>query len=172
MNSCECMTKKGEKCKNKTVEGSTMCHVHLKNPFSKKVVSRFSTLMHAISEDISKRLPFFKIECDESVCYYCKEKLTLYTRTRDHIVNLVEKSWFNKLTNLTNATVPCCRGCNQKKGKKHIEHPFPITDEYVFEKEEELKQLVNQLKDTIYKIHDVISTSKITRREIEKNNFN
>lgn len=158
---CECMTKKGLRCTKSAKNDSKRCHLHVSESLSRKFKDRFSTLIHAISEDISKRIPRFHIECDEEVCYYCKEKLSKYTRTRDHIVNLVENSWFNKLTNLTNATVPCCRGCNQKKGKKKVDIPFQITEEYVFEKEEELRALVTQLRDIMNKIQNLIHSSPI-----------
>lgn len=158
---CECLTKKGTRCTKNAKGDSKRCHVHASESLSKKFKARFSTLVHAISEDISKRIPKFHIECDEEVCYYCKENLSKYTRTRDHIVNLVENSWFNRLTNLTNATVPCCRGCNQKKGKKKVDVPFQVTEEYVFEKEEELRELVTQLKDIMNKIQTLIHSSPI-----------
>lgn len=160
---CECKTLKGTQCKKTAKKGETKCHLHLKTPStqSRKFLSRFSTLIHALSEDISKRIPIFHIECDENKCYYCKETLDKYTRTRDHIVNLVENSWFNNLTNLTNATVPCCRGCNQKFGKKSKNLPFQITTEYKFEREDELRALVIQLKDVMQKIQEIITSSRI-----------
>lgn len=164
---CECITKNGTPCKIKPKGENTRCNIHLKEPApSRKFVSRFSTLMHAMSEDISKRIPKFHIECDETVCYYCKEKLNEHTRTRDHVINLVEKSWFNKLTNLTNATVPCCRGCNQKKGKKKVDVPLEVTEEYFFEREEELRELVKQLKTILHKIQEIILTSPMSVRKI------
>jgi 5-methylcytosine-specific restriction endonuclease McrA len=167
---CECIKKDGTKCTKKPKDGFTKCHVHIKGPApSRKFISRFSTLMHAVSEDISKRLPKFEIDCDQTVCYYCKKKLEKYTRTKDHIVSLVENSWFNKLTNLTNATVPCCRGCNQRKGNKKIDLPFEITEEYVFEREEELRDLVNQLKEIMRKIQEIILTSPIKILHQRKN---
>lgn len=166
---CDCLTKKGTPCKIKPKGGGTKCHVHLREPKpSRKFLNRFSTLMHAMSEDISNRLPSKNIECDQNVCYYCKEKLTKDTRTRDHIVNLVENSWFNKLTNLTNATVPCCRGCNQSlaNSKEKKNFPFEVTEEYTFEREEELRDLVKQLKDILHKIQELILNSPITSRKI------
>lgn len=165
---CECLTKKGTPCKIKPNGENKRCHVHLREPAPpRKFLSRFSTLMHGMCEDISNRLPTsHTMKCDESVCYYCKEKLTEHTRTKDHMVNLVENSWFNKLTNLTNATVPCCRSCNQKKGKKKVVVPLEVTEEYVFEREDELRELVKQLKDIMYKIQALILTSPITVRKI------
>ena len=165
---CECLTKKVTPCKIKPKDGGKRCHVHLREPKpSRKFLSRFSTLMHGMCEDISNRLPTRHVlHCDESVCYYCKEKLNEHTRTKDHMVNLVENSWFNKLTNLTNVTVPCCRSCNQEKGKKKVVVPLEVTEEYVFEREDELRELVKQLKDIMCKIQELILTSPITVRKI------
>lgn len=159
---CECLKPNGEQCTKKAKVGETKCHIHLrpKKP-TRKFVSRISTLMHALAYDISSRISKFNIECDETVCYYCREQLTKDTRTKDHIVNLVENSWFNKLTNLTNATVPCCRGCNSRFGKKNKELPFQVTEYYIFEREEELRELVKQLKEIMYRIQEIITTSPI-----------
>lgn len=86
---------------------------------------RLGTVIHDFGDRIAKRVPYSLPSLNGNTCSYCGVELTAkYTKTKDHVTNLVENKRIKQLSNVSNFTVPCCRTCNSKKGKKNVGYMF------------------------------------------------
>lgn len=84
------------------------------------MANRVGTVLHDLGERTAKRVPYSMVSLVGDNCVYCSIELTKYTRTKDHVVSLIENKRIRQLSNVSNFTVPCCRSCNSKKGKKNV----------------------------------------------------
>ncbi len=134
------------------------------------MATRFGTLIHDLGEKLGKRAPYSKKPIEGNTCTYCGVELTKYTKTRDHPINIIENKRIRQLSNLSSFTVPCCRSCNCKKGKKDFKlfnGEILSEDEMIlFHYDQDLiNETFNEIEQSIKKADTIIKTIPIFEDE-------
>jgi hypothetical protein len=161
---CESFTAKGKTCNLNAKNGHIFCYRHVNNPLttSRKFLSRHTTLVHDLAEDVANRLPRTH-GCQNNVCTYCKVILTKDNKSVDHVIRLVKNCRINPLTNLSNVTFPCCKTCNsQQQGQKiQIFTESDVTVRYKLDCEDELHEGLELIKRIMTRMDRLVQNAKL-----------